>query len=73
MKFQCEACDRAVDYDPAVTLEAMPSGWRMHEISVRRFLLCSSCGHPAAFVGGISPHLKQVLRARYGIDITDAP
>lgn len=69
MLFTCDACGIKKEYDPSKTLEAMPSGWRMHEISGHRFLLCSSCGNPAAFYGEISPHLKEMLEARHNIKI----
>ena len=69
MQFTCDACGTMKEYDPAETRQAMPSGWRKHKISRRGFLLCSSCGHPASFHGGISPHLKQMLETRHGIKI----
>ena len=71
MKFTCDACERVVRHDPGMNSQAMPSGWRMHEIKGRRFLLCSGCGGPASFYGGISPHLKDMLHKRHGVIFSD--
>ena len=71
MKFECSACERLVEHDPAKNGQAMPSGWAMHEIKERRFLLCSGCGGPASFHGGISPHLKNMLHVRHGVTFGD--
>ena len=32
MQFQCGACRKATEYDPILSGEAMPRGWRMHTI-----------------------------------------
>lgn len=71
MNFSCDACERVVEHDPANKGRAMPSGWRMQEIKGRRFLLCSGCGGTASFVGGISPHLKDMLHKRHGVIFSD--
>ena len=68
MQFQCEACRKSTEYDPARTGQAMPSGWRMHVIGPSRVFLCNACGNPAQFAGGLSPYLRQLLLAN-GIDI----
>lgn len=70
MQFQCEACQKSTDYDPAKNGEAMPRGWRMHTIGPSHVFLCSSCGNSAHFSGGLSPDLRRMLLAR-GIDIGD--
>ncbi|TFW71498.1 hypothetical protein C3Y98_05215 [Methylotenera oryzisoli] len=61
MQFQCKACSTKIEYDPAITLEAMPKGWRMHQIGTSRVLLCKSCGSQIDFNGEHSPYLKQML------------
>lgn len=71
MKSQCDACRLAVEHDPAMNSQALPSGWRVHEIKNRRFLLCSGCGGHASFYGGISPYLKDMLSNQYGVTFND--
>lgn len=67
MKFACKACESVVEHDPTTNGQAMPSGWRMHEIQGRSFLLCAGCGGAASFSGGISPNLKDMLHKRFGV------
>ena len=64
MQFQCDACQTTKEYDPAITGQAMPSGWRMHDIGPSKVFLCNSCGNPGHFSGGLSPYLKRLLMAR---------
>ena len=71
MQFECDACSKKVDHDPVKKDQAMPSGWHMHEIKGKRFLLCDSCGHPAAFSGGLAPILKSRLKERHGINFEE--
>jgi hypothetical protein len=42
----------------------------MKRIQGRVFQLCDSCGHEGAFIGGLSPRLADMLRAR-GFAIKD--
>jgi len=67
MLFQCQACDGTVEYDPSPQSGSMPSSWQVHQIKGRGFLLCSSCGNPSHFHGGLSPWLKDRLSAKYGL------
>lgn len=69
MQFQCEACQKTIEYDPTKNSEAMPRGWRIHTIGPSRVFLCSSCGNPTNFSGGLSPNLRRMLLAR-GVDIS---
>lgn len=71
MKFQCDACSRTVDHDPVKRDMANPPGWGMRDVQGKRFLLCESCGHPAAFHGGISRGLKIALCKRHGLKLED--
>ena len=71
MQFECDACGIKVHHDPVKKGLAMPSGWHMHEIKGKRFLLCNSCGSPAAFIGGLSPSLKSMLTERHDIKFND--
>jgi hypothetical protein len=65
MEFECRACGTKKNHEPTQgSPEAMPSGWLMHEIGTHRLLLCSACGHPGNFIGGLSPALRERLRAR---------
>lgn len=59
---ECEACGNAQQHDP--NRGHVPPEWRMRRIQGRVFLLCDSCGHDGAFIGGLSPHLKGLLRGR---------
>jgi hypothetical protein len=71
MEFECGACGAKKNHEPTQgTPEAMPSGWLMHEIGAHRLLLCSACGHPGNFIGGLSSALSERLRAR-GVAIGD--
>jgi hypothetical protein len=67
-KFECEACGRTKDHDPA--RGHVPPGWRMRPIQGRVFQLCDSCSNEGHFIGGLSPHLKGMLRGR-GFAIED--
>ena len=64
MQFQCDACQKTTEHDPAHSGEAMPGGWRMHTIGPFRVFLCNACGNPAHFAGGLSPYLRQLLLAQ---------
>jgi hypothetical protein len=68
MQFQCDACQKIIEYEPTTSGGATPSGWRNHIIGPSRVFLCGACGNPAHFSGGLSPYLRQLLLAR-GIDI----
>lgn len=68
MQFQCDACQTTTEYDPSSFGQAMPNDWGMHDIGPSKVFLCSSCGNPAHFLGGLSPYLKRLLTAR-GINI----
>lgn len=70
MKFKCDACEQTIEYVPNIRGNAMPDGWKMHEIKGHHLLLCDLCGNPAAFIGGLSPMLKDLLRER-GISFDD--
>jgi len=67
MKFECDACTSVQTHLPTLK-QAMPNGWRMHEIKGKRFLLCKDCGkgngHPQK---SISSSLKERLTQRHGI------
>jgi len=65
MKFECQACDTVVEHD--VRKGHAPSGWRMHTIKSRSFLLCAACGSPASFAGGLAPVLKEQLAKKHGL------
>ena len=73
MNLRCDACDRATQCEPALSGEAVPSGWGMREISGHRFFLCPMCGNAAHFVGGVlgvwcaSTALGHVVATSYGI------
>ena len=65
MELECRACGKMENHEPAKDgPEPMPSGWLMHEIGGQKLLLCSACGHPGNFIGGLSPVLRERLRAR---------
>lgn len=66
--FECEACGRTKEHD--ISRGHVPTGWRMRPIQGRVFLLCESCGHEGHFIGGLSPRLTGLLRAR-GFQIKD--
>ncbi|RJQ52012.1 MAG: hypothetical protein C4526_08785 [Nitrospiraceae bacterium] len=71
MEFECDACEKKIEYDPILKKRAMPDRWRMHKIKNREFLLCEGCGNPAAFYGGLAPLLKQRLHQRHGIEFNE--
>lgn len=65
MEFECRACGTKANYEPKDQhREALPGGWRMHDVEGHKLLLCGPCGHPGNFVDGLSPHIRQRLRAR---------
>ena len=68
MIFECQACGRKKEHDPA--RGHVPPGWRMRQIQGNVFELCDSCNNEGNFIGGLSPHLKGLLRAR-GFAIKD--
>jgi len=40
----------------------------MREIKKRKYLLCDACSHPANFIGGLAPILKERLASRHGVE-----
>lgn len=69
--FECRACSRKADYCPTAQYpEAMPPGWRMRQFKGGGALLCDWCNNPAHFHGGVSPHLRELLKAN-GVAVGD--
>lgn len=65
MLFECRACGRTKEHDPA--RGHVPPGWRMKRdipkvASV--LLLCEGCSHEGNFIGGLSSMLENRLRER---------
>ena len=67
MKFECDACGRITEHDPA--RGHVPPGWAFRRVGPRVWTFCESCGHPAHFAGGLSPELAAALEQRHGPDV----
>jgi hypothetical protein len=71
MIFTCSACP-AKSPDSFALSAPFPLGWFNRQLDEygnlasggQAFLLCPACGSDANFIGGISPHLRDLFLAR---------
>jgi len=66
--FTCFACDKHTEHRPDDG--HVPKGWRIKNIDQTPYMLCSACGNPGMFAGGIAPILIDAF-AKKGVTIRE--
>lgn len=78
-EFKCCACGKTATHDFA-NREPYPTGWFNRHLDEyenhsqgagKPYILCESCGNEGHFVGGTSPHLRELFRSQ-GVEFKEA-
>jgi hypothetical protein len=79
-EYTCMSCGKTTEHSIIANHEPFPVGWHNRHIDEygnlnrgsggKPYLLCESCGGEGAFIGGMSPSLRESFRKR-GIEFKE--